>query len=85
MGQTWHKNIIESKTEADKEKETDEELCYVFLTAVWDGKSHHEVATREDRSGHQAMTAWKKWFSGNEAQQNTIDSILEELQSLKLD
>ena len=31
------------------------------------------------------MDVVKKWFSGNEAQQNTIDSILEDFRSLKLD
>ena len=31
------------------------------------------------------MTALKKWFSGNDAQQSTIDSMLDDLSVLKLD
>ena len=31
------------------------------------------------------MVALKKWFSGNEAQQNRIDSFAEDLRNLKLD
>ena len=79
MGQKGHKNIMESKIEAN------EELQCILLTAVLDGTAHYVVAACEDRSGCQAMTALKKWFNGNESQQNTIDRILEELGSLKLD
>ena len=79
MSQTGHKDIMESMTEEDKKKETDEELHCIFLMAVLDGTSHHVVASYEDRSGYQEMNALKKWFGGNETQQNTIDIILEEL------
>ena len=41
MGQTGCKGMMESKKEADKEKEMDEELCYILLTAVLEGTAHH--------------------------------------------
>ena len=68
MGQTGYKGTMESKTEADKEKEMDEELHYILLTSVLDGTACHVVAAGDHKSGYQAMMALKKWFSGNEAQ-----------------
>ena len=50
-----------------------------------DGIACHVVAAGDHISGYQTMTVLKKWFSGNEAQQNTIDSILEDFINLKLD
>ena len=85
IGQTGCKGIMESKIEAEKAQDVDEELYYILLTSVLDGTAHHVVAAGDHRSGYQAMTALKKWFSGNEAQHNTIDSILEDLSNLKLD
>ena len=68
MGQTGYKGTMESKIEADKAQEMDEELYYILLTSVLDGTAHHVVAAGDHRSGYHAMTALKKWFSGNEAQ-----------------
>ena len=50
---------MESKTKGDKEKDMNEELCYVFLTVVLDRTAHHVVAACEYRPGNQAMTAFK--------------------------
>ena len=85
MGHTGHKGEMESKTEADKVQDMDEELYCILLNPVLDGTARHVVATGNYRSGYQAMTALKKWFRDNEAQHNTIDSILEDVRNLKLD
>ena len=53
MGQKGHKNIMESKIEAN------EELHCILLMAVLDGTAHYVVAACEDRSGCQAMTTLK--------------------------
>ena len=83
MGQSGCKTIIESKVETAKEADMDEDLHYNLLTL--DGIVWHEIAACEERSRCQAMMVLKIWFSGNEFQQNTIDSILDELCVLKLD
>ena len=61
MSQTGCKGIMESKKEADKEKEMDKELCYILLTSVLDGTACHVVAAGGHRSGCQAMKALKKF------------------------
>ena len=54
MGQKGHKNIMESKIEAN------EELNCILLTAVLDGTAHYVVAACEDRSRYQEITTLKK-------------------------
>ena len=76
---------MESQATEIQEAEMDEELCYVTLALVLDRTAHHVVSACIERSSHQAMTALKTWFSGNDAQQKTIDSILDELRLTKLD
>ena len=51
-----------------RKKKMDEELYYILLTSVLDGTVQHVVSAGDHKSGHQAMTALKKWFSGNEDQ-----------------
>ena len=63
----------------------DEESHYILLMASLDGMVCHVASAYKERPGHQAMTALKRWFSGNDAQQNTIDSIIDDLRALKLD
>ena len=68
---------METQEVETKEAEIDEELCCILLTEVIDGTAFHVGSARKERSRHQTITELKRWFSGSDAPQNTIDSMLD--------
>ena len=55
------------------------------MPIMLDGTAHHVVSACKNRSRYQEMTAFTRLFSGNDAYENKIDVILDDLRILNLD
>ena len=63
----------------------EQESHFMLLNVVLDRTACHVVSSCKHTCRGQALKALKKWFSGNDDQQNTIDSMLDDLRVLNVE